>query len=124
MGGYLTVSSKEHCGSTFSFVLPYRVSPISDDHSNDADELPYRSDHDYTPDIATSYFQFQPRTLGSLLSSAVSSEKQNLLPINFQHTMLLGVNGLQGGAYTFPSGTTTSKEMASLGSACDEADAR
>ncbi|GAB4830348.1 hypothetical protein Ancab_019987 [Ancistrocladus abbreviatus] len=92
MDGYLTMSSKEHCGSTFSFVLSYKVSPISDDHSNDVDELPYRSDHNYAlDDIVACYFQFQLRTLG--------------------------------GAYTFPSGTTTSKEMASLRSACDEADA-
>ncbi|GAB4854031.1 hypothetical protein Ancab_022622 [Ancistrocladus abbreviatus] len=91
---------------------------------DDVDELPYRSDHDSMPDdIAAGYFQFQPRTLGSLFSSAISSRKQNFLPINFQYTMLPGVNRLQGGAYTFPSSTTTSKEMASLGSACDEADA-
>ncbi|GAB4833080.1 hypothetical protein Ancab_007139 [Ancistrocladus abbreviatus] len=73
MGGYLTVSSKEHHGSTFSFVLPYRVSPISDNQSDDTDELPDITDHDTVADDATAgYFQFQPRTRGSLFSSAVS----------------------------------------------------
>ncbi|KNA14220.1 hypothetical protein SOVF_109570 [Spinacia oleracea] len=45
MGGHMTVSSKEHCGSTFTFVLPYRVSPESDDQSDDPDELPDASSH-------------------------------------------------------------------------------
>ncbi|KAG5048336.1 hypothetical protein JHK85_009439 [Glycine max] len=38
MGGQLTVSSKEHYGSTFTFILPYKVS-IACDHSDDLDEL-------------------------------------------------------------------------------------
>lgn len=31
MGGYMSVSSKEYCGSTFTFVLFYRVFFIFDD---------------------------------------------------------------------------------------------
>ncbi|XP_058002133.1 histidine kinase 5 isoform X2 [Hevea brasiliensis] len=38
MGGRLTVSSRVNCGSTFTFVSPYKVSPMCDS-SDDADEL-------------------------------------------------------------------------------------
>jgi len=38
IGGRLTVSSKEHCGSTFTFILPYKVS-TSCDNFDDLDEL-------------------------------------------------------------------------------------
>ncbi|KAL0324000.1 UNVERIFIED_CONTAM: Histidine kinase [Sesamum calycinum] len=45
MGGYLTVSSKEHYGSTFTFILPYKVSLISDS-SDDSDELSHMENQD------------------------------------------------------------------------------
>ena len=38
MGGNLTISSIEHCGSTFTFTLPYKVSHACDS-SDDTDEF-------------------------------------------------------------------------------------
>ncbi|CAL5345391.1 unnamed protein product [Camellia sinensis] len=74
MGGHLSVSSREHHGSTFTFILPYKVSPAAD-NSDDLDELLDMADHD-APDDANDddtssiFFQFQPRTLGSLFASS------------------------------------------------------
>ena len=45
MGGRLTVTSKEHVGSTFTFILPYKVSTACDD-SDDPDELSDVDDND------------------------------------------------------------------------------
>jgi signal transduction histidine kinase len=86
MGGKLTVSSQEHEGSIFTFILPYRVSPICDT-SDDPDELSDMVDHDPMADIndedsTTGFFQFQPRTLGSLFSSNGSTRTQILAPNN------------------------------------------
>ncbi|KAL3849246.1 hypothetical protein ACJIZ3_011128 [Penstemon smallii] len=50
MGGHLTVSSTEHHGSTFTFVLPYKVSSITDSSDDD---------------LRSGVFTFQPLTLGS-----------------------------------------------------------
>ncbi|KAK7260999.1 hypothetical protein RIF29_27302 [Crotalaria pallida] len=76
MGGRLTVSSKEHCGSTFTFILPYKVSTTCDD-SDDSD---VEKNDGMSDDTTEGFFQFQPRTLGSLFSSNGSSRTQNLLP--------------------------------------------
>uniref|UniRef100_F6H9H4 histidine kinase n=1 Tax=Vitis vinifera TaxID=29760 RepID=F6H9H4_VITVI len=63
MGGHMTVSSREHSGSTFTFILPYKVSLISD-HSDDPDELSDMADDDAsTDDKNAGFFQFHPRTL-------------------------------------------------------------
>jgi hypothetical protein len=71
MGGNLTVTSKEHCGSTFTFILPYKVSTTCD-NSDDQDEL---SDVDNNDDDTTEgFFQFPPQTLGSLFTSNGSTE--------------------------------------------------
>lgn len=94
MGGHLTVSSIEHKGSTFTFVLPYKVSPISDS-SDDPDEL---SDTDHRDmhgdgnddDLHCGVFVFQPRTLGSLFSSQSSGRIQKLSPNSYG----FGANGL------------------------------
>nr|KYP70303.1 Signal transduction histidine-protein kinase barA [Cajanus cajan] len=76
MGGQLTVSSKEHHGSTFTFILPYKVS-IACDQSDDPDELSDVENNDAaSDDTIESFFQFQPRTLGSLFSSNGSSRTQ------------------------------------------------
>ncbi|KAG4934151.1 hypothetical protein JHK87_048153 [Glycine soja] len=77
MGGRLTVTSKEHCGSTFTFILPYKVSTVCDD-SDDPDELSDVDDND--DDTTEGFFQFQPRTLGSLFSSNGPTRPQNVLP--------------------------------------------
>ncbi|WJX16156.1 Histidine kinase 5 [Trifolium repens] len=72
MGGHLTVTSKEHCGSTFTFILPYKVSTTCD-NSDDQDEL---SDVDNNDDDTTEgFFQFPPQTLGSLFTSNCISKK-------------------------------------------------
>ncbi|KAJ1430157.1 Signal transduction response regulator, receiver domain [Sesbania bispinosa] len=103
MGGRLTVSSKEHCGSTFTFILPYKVSTTCD-NSDDPDEL---SDVDNNEDDTTEgFFQFQPRTLGSLFSSNGSSRPQNLLPgYRSSHKF----NGFSENSYSFPSTNIGSK---------------
>lgn len=81
MGGRLTVSSKEHHGSTFTFILPYKVS-IACDNSDYSDELSDMEHNDAASDDTTEgFFQFQPRTLGSLFSSNGSSRNQKLLSL-------------------------------------------
>uniref|UniRef100_A0A6N2KEI0 histidine kinase n=1 Tax=Salix viminalis TaxID=40686 RepID=A0A6N2KEI0_SALVM len=60
MGGRLTVSSKVKCGSTFTFVLPYKVSSTCDS-SDDPDDLSEMADHDASlEDETAGFFQFQP----------------------------------------------------------------
>ncbi|KAK6927707.1 Signal transduction response regulator, receiver domain [Dillenia turbinata] len=87
MGGQLTVFSQEHIGSTFTFVLPYKVSIVCDS-SDDPDELPDMAEDgplsDANADNTNSgFFLFQPRTLGSLFSSSASGRTQKVLPNNF-----------------------------------------
>lgn len=75
MGGRLTVTSKEHCGSTFTFILPYKVSTACE-NSDDPDDL---SDVDNNEDDTTEgFFQFQPRTLGSLFTSNGSTRPHRI----------------------------------------------
>ncbi|KAL2489894.1 Histidine kinase 5 [Forsythia ovata] len=67
MGGHLTVSSKEQYGSTFTFVLPYKVSPVCDS-SDDPDEMSDMANHDVPDDandddLHSGVFLFPPRTL-------------------------------------------------------------
>ncbi|KAI3698410.1 hypothetical protein L2E82_41938 [Cichorium intybus] len=69
MGGHLTVSSKEHCGSTFTFILPHKVSHPCDG-SDDTDEFGDMAGNESSDDdITCGFFQFQPHTLGSVFSS-------------------------------------------------------
>ncbi|XP_057521284.1 histidine kinase 5 [Amaranthus tricolor] len=92
MGGHMTVSSKEHEGSTFTFVLPYRVSPESDDES-DPDELQDASSHRDTASVddnTAGYFQFQPRPLSS--SALTLPGNHNLLQSNYGYSMLPDIN--------------------------------
>lgn len=84
MGGHLTVSSKEHCGSTFTFVLPHKVSHPCDS-SDGTDEFEDMADNESSDDdISCGYFQFQPHTLGSLFTSNGSgiTHKVNTKEIN------------------------------------------
>ncbi|KAJ9184133.1 hypothetical protein P3X46_007904 [Hevea brasiliensis] len=114
MGGRLTVSSRVNCGSTFTFVSPYKVSPMCDS-SDDADELSGITDHDAAlEDETDGYFLFQPRTLGSLFSSNGSTRTQKLLP----HNMGYVKNGFSDNPYSFPSHNVRSKETASVEDAC------
>ncbi|KAL4570279.1 hypothetical protein LXL04_025931 [Taraxacum kok-saghyz] len=71
MGGHLTVSSKEHSGSTFTFILPHKISHPCDG-SDDTDGFGDMADNDNEStddDITCGFFQFQPHTLGSVFSS-------------------------------------------------------
>ncbi|KAK7321555.1 hypothetical protein VNO77_32319 [Canavalia gladiata] len=111
MGGRLTVSSKEHCGSTFTFMLPYKVS-TSCDNSDDPDELSDVENNDDDGDDTTEgFFQFQPRTLGSLFSSNGPTKPQNILP-GFRSSHKF--NGFSQNAYSFPTGNICSKETNSV----------
>ncbi|KAH0895636.1 hypothetical protein HID58_045204, partial [Brassica napus] len=68
MGGQLTVTSQVDLGSTFTFILPYKVA-TSNDHSDDQDEFSDMVDHQPEPDDSTEgYFQFKP-LLGSIYSN-------------------------------------------------------
>lgn len=127
MGGYLTVSSREHCGSTFTFILPYKVSNLPD-HSDDPDELSDMADHDAASDannddITAGFFQFQPRTLGSLFSTGGSNRTQKLSPHNNGFPGINKLNGLSEQSYAFPSNNFVSKEMDSPEDASSVVDA-
>ncbi|KAG7941841.1 hypothetical protein I3843_16G067700 [Carya illinoinensis] len=117
MGGSLTVSSREHCGSTFTFVLPYRVSTTFD-HSDDPDELSDMANHD----TIESFFQFEPRTLGSLFSSNGSTNNQMLLPHPMGYTRSHKLNGFSHNSYSFPSNKVRSNDTASVEDACSVVD--
>lgn len=67
MEGQLTVSSREHNGSIFSFILPYQVSAMRDS-SDDLGQLSKMIEHDAAnnmnddDDKDSGFFKFQPRT--------------------------------------------------------------
>ncbi|KAK7351326.1 hypothetical protein VNO77_10693 [Canavalia gladiata] len=104
MGGRLTVSSKEHQGSTFTFILPYKVS-IACNNSDDLDELSDVENNGGTcDDTIEGFIQFQPRTLGSLFSSNGSSRTHK---IGYPSSHKL--NGFSESLYSFPSNDIMSK---------------
>ncbi|CAL5335516.1 unnamed protein product [Camellia sinensis] len=121
MGGHLSVSSREHHGSTFTFILPYKVSPAAD-NSDDPDELSDMVDHD-APDDANDddtsfgFFQFQPRTLGSLFTSS-GPGKAKKLSNNIAFNASYKLNGLLEDSYSFPSSNIATKKVTSLEDAC------
>lgn len=89
MGGRLTVKSQEHHGSTFSFIVPCRVPKKApcDERDNDLlydKPLPeYETTTKHTiEDNKASYFQFQPRTLGSLFSSNGAASRSKLISVS------------------------------------------
>lgn len=117
------MSSQEHVGSTFTFVLPYKVSPICD-NSDDSDDLAIMANHDSAvDDITDGFFQFQPPTLGSLFSSSGSSRTQKLLPHNVGYTSINKLNGVAEDSYAFPTNNPRSRELASPEDACSTVDA-
>ncbi|KAJ6697693.1 HISTIDINE KINASE CYTOKININ RECEPTOR [Salix purpurea] len=122
MGGRLTVSSKVKCGSTFTFVLPYKLSSNCDS-SDDPDDLSEMADHDaLLEDETAGFFQFQPRTLGSLFSSNGSTRTQKLLPnsIGFSNSPKFKV--VSEDSCSFPSGNVRLKETTSAEDACSMAE--
>ncbi|KAL7187158.1 hypothetical protein ACSBR1_037262 [Camellia fascicularis] len=121
MGGHLSVSSREHHGSTFTFILPYKVSPAAD-NSDDPDELSDMADHDAPDDAndddtSSGFFQFQPRTLGSLFVSSGPGRAKKLSN-NIAFNASYKLNGLLEDSYSFPSSNIASKEVTSLEDAC------
>ncbi|XVF89459.1 hypothetical protein PTKIN_Ptkin19aG0132000 [Pterospermum kingtungense] len=123
MGGCLTVSSRVNSGSTFTFILPCKVS-LACDHSDDVDDLSDMADHDATnDDVTTGFFQFQPRTLGSLFSSNGSSRTQKLIPHTIGYANSHKLNGFSEASYSFPMINVRTKEMTSADDACSVAEA-
>ncbi|KAL0736157.1 hypothetical protein Bca4012_012367 [Brassica carinata] len=107
MGGQLTVTSQVNAGSTFTFILPYKVA-TSDDHSDDQDEFSDMVDHHQPePDDTTEgYFQFKP-LLGSIYSNGGSVTGNNFLP---HKAMLTTPLKLTNGFVSDPSSNTGQSE--------------
>ncbi|KAI9106864.1 hypothetical protein K1719_022392 [Acacia pycnantha] len=115
MGGRLTVSSKEHCGSTFTFILPYKVSIACDNSDDPDDKLSDMENDDAASDDATQgFFQFQPRTLGSLFSSNGSTRASKLLPQKLGLTLPHNLNGFSQNSYSLPSNDVASNGTTSV----------
>eukprot|EP01018_Ginkgo_biloba_P007093 Gb_39124 [translate_table: standard] len=122
MGGHLTVTSREHCGSTFSFVLPCRV-PKKRTSCEEADnDLLYDMplpDHDAMPnptieDTKVGYFHFPPRTLGSFFSSGGAASRSKLLSASVAlSNNVTNTNCISQGNCKFPSSTCTLMERTS-----------
>ncbi|KAF6149072.1 hypothetical protein GIB67_018650 [Kingdonia uniflora] len=127
MGGQLTVTSQEHCGSTFTFILPYKVSPKRE-QSNDPNEHSDMDRHEVVTDAnmdddKVAFFQFQPRTLGSLFSSGGSARTNKLTPNSNRHDPLNKLNNLSDKLYSFPSNSFISKETTTVEDACSDTNA-
>ncbi|XP_065848679.1 histidine kinase 5 [Euphorbia lathyris] len=116
MGGTLTVSSRVNYGSTFTFVLPYKVSSACDS-SDDPDELSEMSDHE--EDETAGFFMFQPRTLGSLFSSNGSTRTQELATHSVRCNNSHKLNGFSDNIYSFSADNVRPKDSApSVEDAC------
>ncbi|CAA3019790.1 histidine kinase 5 [Olea europaea subsp. europaea] len=117
MGGHLTVTSKEHCGSTFTFVLPYKVSPVCDS-SDDPDEMSDMANHDVPDDandadLHSGIFLFPPRTLGSLFSSQIPGRIQKFSQPGYGSNASIEYSGLPD-SYSLRSYNITSKVNSSI----------
>ncbi|KAG9456022.1 hypothetical protein H6P81_000530 [Aristolochia fimbriata] len=121
MGGHLNVNSEENCGSTFTFVLPCKLSPKREP-SDDADELSEMGDEascDPATDDATSgHFLFQPNAVGSLFSSGgpIARSSKGYDPLS-------KLNTSPEDSYSLPSSNCTSRDSSFLEDACSVADA-
>lgn len=108
------MSSVEHHGSTFTFVLPYKVSSASDsddtDELSDTDHQDALGDDGYDDDLNSGVFLFQPRTLGTLFSSQMNGRIPKLLPNSYG---MNGGNNNCNGLLEEPSSNITSNESAS-----------
>ncbi|KAJ8758634.1 hypothetical protein K2173_000355 [Erythroxylum novogranatense] len=122
MGGRLTVSSQVNCGSTFTFVLPYKASTMCDS-SDDPDEISDMGDHDAPPEDETAgFFEFRPRTLGTLLSNG-SIRIQKLLPESISYGDSHKMNGFPDGSHSKPSENVRLKDTAPIEDACSAVEA-
>ncbi|CAH8353710.1 unnamed protein product [Eruca vesicaria subsp. sativa] len=107
MGGQLTVTSQVNAGSTFTFILPYKVA-TSDDHSDDQDFSDMVDHHQPEPDDTTEgYFQFKP-LLGSIYSNGGPVIGNNFLP---HKVMLTSPLKLINSFVTDSSNNTAQSEM-------------
>ncbi|KAG9130746.1 hypothetical protein Leryth_012687 [Lithospermum erythrorhizon] len=121
MGGDLTVISKEHHGSTFTFILPCKVSALCDS-SDDSDELSDLANSDIQgdeddDDARCGFFQFQPRTLGSLFPSHGSGRTQISSPSSCGFGALSSA-GFPEDSHSFPTNNDASKEACSIEDSC------
>lgn len=126
MGGQLTVSSREHHGSIFTFILPYKVSTMCDS-SDDPDELRDMIGHDAANDMNdddtnSGFFKFEPRTLGPIFSASGPGRSQMLRPNGFGLGAINTRIGYPQDSSSFPSGNNTPKEIFSIEDACSEVD--
>ncbi|XP_061374986.1 histidine kinase 5-like [Gastrolobium bilobum] len=119
MGGHLTVSSKEHHGSTFTFILPYKVSIVCDN----SDESDVENNDAVSDDTTEGFFQFHPRTLGSLFSSNGSSRTKKLLPHKIEYISSHEFIGFSESSYSLPSKDIISKGTCSVDDAFSMVDA-
>ena len=110
------MTSKEHCGSTFTFVLPYKVL-LRREHSDDTDEDSSISDNeavaDTSPDETNGSFLFKPRTLGTLFSSGGSVNGKTKTFCRNTSEPLNSLNGLSEVSDSFSTNGCISRETAS-----------
>lgn len=115
MGGHLTVSSKEHCGSTFTFVLPYKI-PSRREHSDDTDEESSISDSEVMTDTGTDEingsFIFKLHSLGTLYSSGGSTNETTKMSCNNTVEPLSSLDSLLEESDSFSSSGCIPRETA------------
>ncbi|KAL8108760.1 hypothetical protein AgCh_025012 [Apium graveolens] len=126
MGGQLTVSSREHHGSVFTFILPYKVSTMCDS-SDDPDEFRDMIGHDAANDMNdddtnSGFFKFEPRTLGPIFSASGPGRSQMLRPNGFGLSAINTRIGYPQDSSSLPSGNNTPKDICLIEDACSEVD--
>ncbi|KAI3962382.1 hypothetical protein MKW92_024179 [Papaver armeniacum] len=128
MGGHLTVTSTVNSGSTFTFLLPYKVSPErepSDDFEDmDGHEVVSLCDGN-TDEIDSGVYLFEPRTLSSLFSSDGSSSRTSKSSTNkLGYNSMNKLNKFSQDTFAFNSKyNCTSRGVVSLEDASSATDA-
>ncbi|MQL98538.1 hypothetical protein Taro_031250, partial [Colocasia esculenta] len=122
MGGRLTVTSKEKCGSTFTFVLPCKVVQ-KPEPSDDSDDVSCITDHEALSDSGVTgkscEFQFKSRAQTALLSSGRSTVlTKHLLLDNGSFGASKKLNGFLQESVSSPSSNGVSRKMSSVQDTC------